>query len=80
MDINTAIKENPNAPKTRTLGVNDRCDVCDAQALVRVTLKTGTLTFCGHHYSKNADALAAGGAEITNDDRDALAAEEGHTA
>ena len=77
MDINTAIKTDPDKPKARTLTVHDRCDICDAQALVRTSLKTGTLDWCGHHYAKNAEALAAGGADVINDDRDALAAEEG---
>lgn len=27
----------------------DRCDQCGAPAMVRATLKTGELYFCGHH-------------------------------
>lgn len=31
------------------LKATDRCDVCGAQAYVRVTLATGELLFCSHH-------------------------------
>ena len=30
----------------------DRCDRCNAEALVKVTGLTGDLMFCGHHYNK----------------------------
>ena len=30
----------------------DRCDRCNAEALVRVTGMSGDLLFCGHHYNK----------------------------
>jgi hypothetical protein len=42
-----------NQPLTK----RDRCDACKAQAKVRVTLKTGDLLFCQHHYDKHAKAL-----------------------
>lgn len=32
------------------LKVSDRCDVCDAQAYVKVTGVSGDLMFCGHDY------------------------------
>ena len=35
----------------------DRCDVCGAQAFIRVVLTTGDLVFCGHHGSANKDKL-----------------------
>ena len=76
MDINTAIKENPNAPLTRTLTVHDRCDSCGAQALVRFEVFGSVLDFCGHHASKNASALEVQGAGITHDDREVLLVEE----
>lgn len=41
------------------LDVTDRCDRCGAQAQSRVTLRTGSLFFCGHHFRQHADALAA---------------------
>ena len=30
----------------------DRCDRCNAEALVKVTGINGDLLFCGHHYNK----------------------------
>ncbi len=30
----------------------DRCDSCNAEALVQVTGINGDLLFCGHHYNK----------------------------
>jgi hypothetical protein len=36
----------------------DRCDRCGAQAVVRATLETGDLLFCGHHARQHAEALA----------------------
>ena len=40
--------------KIWTLTALDRCDACDAQALVHVKGMAGELMFCGHHYN-NAD-------------------------
>lgn len=39
------------------LNAKDRCDRCNAQALVWVNLLAGDLMFCGHHYAKNEEAL-----------------------
>jgi len=36
----------------------DRCDLCGAQAYVRVTVSTGELLFCAHHGAKFKDKLA----------------------
>ena len=33
----------------KPLNVNDRCDKCGAQAMIRATLANGELYFCGHH-------------------------------
>lgn len=33
----------------RELNAADRCDVCGAQAYIRVALATGELMFCSHH-------------------------------
>jgi hypothetical protein len=33
----------------------DRCDRCNAEALVQVTGLNGDLLFCGHHYNKIMD-------------------------
>jgi hypothetical protein len=35
----------------------DRCDICGAQAFIRVVLESGDLVFCGHHGSANKDKL-----------------------
>jgi len=40
-----------------TLSALDRCDLCGAQAYVRVTLATGELPFCGHHGAKFKEKL-----------------------
>lgn len=45
------------AVETQALSVSDRCDRCNAQALVRVVLPFGDLLFCGHHFSKHASSL-----------------------
>ena len=36
----------------------DRCDRCGAQAVVRATLESGDLLFCGHHARQHGEALA----------------------
>ena len=41
--------------KEYILNANDRCDKCQAQALVKVNGLTGDLMFCGHHYNKIID-------------------------
>lgn len=38
--------------KAWTLSPKDRCDRCNAEALVQVKGVTGELLFCGHHYNK----------------------------
>ena len=43
---------------TIALTALDRCDSCDAQAYVRVTLHNETeLLFCAHHAKKHNDKL-----------------------
>ena len=37
------------------LKATDRCDSCNAEALVEVTGLDGALMFCGHHYNKIMD-------------------------
>ena len=44
-----------NAPALTAL---DRCDRCGAQAVVRATLESGDLLFCGHHARQHAEALS----------------------
>ena len=36
----------------------DRCDVCEAQAYIRVELESGQLLFCAHHGNANKEKLA----------------------
>lgn len=33
------------------------CDICGHQSYYAVTLSTGKLYFCAHHFNKNKDAL-----------------------
>lgn len=33
----------------KELTAEDRCDRCSARAMIRATLSTGELYFCGHH-------------------------------
>ena len=45
------VQEHPSVvSKKYILNANDRCDKCQAQALVRVKGISGQLTFCNHHY------------------------------
>ena len=39
------------------IDVTDRCDKCGAAAMVRATLTTGELYFCGHHARQLANPL-----------------------
>lgn len=39
------------------LNANDRCDICGAQAYVRVELATGELIFCSHHGNEQKEKL-----------------------
>ena len=41
------------------LSALDRCDMCGAQAYVRVTMKTGELLFCAHHGAEFKEKLSA---------------------
>ncbi len=54
----TQIAEGTTAGTDRQLTGLDRCDLCGAQAYVRVTLATGELYFCGHHATEFRDKLA----------------------
>lgn len=36
----------------RHLSDHDRCDRCGSQAYVQVSLSTGQLLFCAHHYQE----------------------------
>jgi hypothetical protein len=51
------VQENA-AAELPALTVADRCDICGAQAYIRVVLATGDLVFCGHHGAANKEKLA----------------------
>jgi hypothetical protein len=44
-----------NVKEQWTLTPLDRCDSCNAEALVQVTGLNGDLLFCGHHYNSVMD-------------------------
>ena len=52
--MNTMIT-NEIVEKEWILKATDRCDLCAAQSLVKVTGISGELMFCGHHYNKIMD-------------------------
>jgi hypothetical protein len=43
--------------QSRELNAADRCDVCGAQAYIRVSLATGELMFCSHHGNEKRSKL-----------------------
>jgi hypothetical protein len=51
----------------RALTLQDRCDVCQAQAFVQVKLLNGELLFCGHHYYKYSEKLNNSSYEIIDE-------------
>ena len=51
----------------RQLKIADRCDSCGSQAFVIVKGMSGELMFCGHHYTKNEDALIKFAYEIIDE-------------
>ena len=51
----------------RQLKIADRCDRCGSQAFVLVKGIAGELMFCGHHYTKNQDALEKYAYEIIDE-------------
>ncbi len=51
----TMIKVKDEVKQDWILSPLDRCDRCNAEALVKVTGIPGELLFCGHHYNKVMD-------------------------
>jgi hypothetical protein len=41
----------------RAISITERCDKCNAQAMVRATLASGELYFCGHHARDTGNKL-----------------------
>ncbi len=56
-----------NTMDERKLKVSDRCDRCGAQAFILVKGMLGELYFCGHHYTKNQEALEKFAYEIIDE-------------
>ena len=54
----------PNTDTRAPLKLTDRCDKCGAAAMVRATLITGELYFCGHHARQVATALVLKSIEV----------------
>jgi hypothetical protein len=54
-----------------TLTALDRCDRCNAQALVSAKGVNGELLFCGHHYQRYEQSLSNWAYEII-DEREKL--------
>ena len=52
-DFNEATEEQ----SSFELSANDRCDICGAQAYVRVELAAGDLMFCAHHANEKRAEL-----------------------
>jgi hypothetical protein len=45
----------------------DRCDACGAQAYVHVTMESGELLFCLHHWNENKDAIKVSATEVIDE-------------
>jgi len=77
MAVQTLGKAAGSAIDSIKLSKLDRCDACGAQAYVLVQGTTGTLMFCGHHYtsimnSPSGKLAMDSFAFNTVDDRDSL--------
>lgn len=55
--LNEALETDTEIETSRGLNANDRCDVCGAQAYIRVELATGELIFCSHHGNEKRGQL-----------------------
>ena len=47
--VNEAVEQDAEITENPELNAADRCDVCGAQAYIRVLLASGELMFCSHH-------------------------------
>lgn len=48
----------------KELTAEDRCDRCNARAMVRATLRTGELFFCGHHARETGYTLVQAAIDV----------------
>lgn len=56
MTMSSVTKDHPSVKQQEwILGPLDRCDSCNAEALVRISGISGQLFFCGHHYNSIMD-------------------------
>ena len=55
--MTNVVQEHPSVTEKQkwVLNASDRCDRCNAQALVKVVGASGYLLFCGHHYGSIMD-------------------------
>lgn len=71
MNMTAELVEDVVVEKEYILGPKDRCDSCQAEALVWVNGVTGELLFCGHHFNKHEAKLREYAFEIV-DEREKL--------
>lgn len=57
------------AVSPKELTAEDRCDRCGARAMVRATLRTGELMFCGHHARETGYTLLQAAVEVYDPER-----------
>lgn len=57
--INETVEPEAEINEVQELNASDRCDVCGAQAYIRVALATGELIFCSHHGNEKKPQLEA---------------------
>jgi hypothetical protein len=57
------------AVSPKELTAEDRCDRCSARAVVRATLRTGELLFCGHHARETGYTLVQAAIEVYDPER-----------
>lgn len=55
------------APRTATITVMDRCDLCQAQAYVRAVFEQGELHFCRHHYNNAKTKIDSTATEVVDE-------------
>ena len=57
MEANSEVQSGIENTEAFELNANDRCDVCGAQAYIRVELAAGDLMFCAHHGNERRTEL-----------------------
>jgi len=67
MNMTAEAVEDKVVEKTYVLGPQDRCDSCQAEALVWVNGVNGELLFCRHHFNKYEAKLREYAYEIVDE-------------